>query len=517
MHSSRARLVASFGHVPDLPESSSSTVLRDRLGVAHVVRRTSSADVFATRRLKEGERVVKCDSRARVTAALGLEAWGYREDELLGADVAVLAAQPVRDAHPQHMRAVAESWRSACTPVLVRTATAGLVACVKYTQRDDDQGYQATFVEASELSAVFWLDAEGEHVYGNAAFRALVGRTSLPCAAADVLPHERPQASATGPQQVFVQRPHSASCSLWVTRHAATASGPVRWTVCRGPEGAASASVGLPRRAGAVVLERVVGTGISATVYAGRRGGDAQPVAVKVIDKRCTWLGPKGNSGAIDREVHLHRRCSAHPCVVALLEVVESEHEVWLVLELLSRTLKAHVVELEVLTRHHALSLLLPVADALQWMHAHELVHLDVKCENVLLTADGSSSKLCDFGVAAEAAPLARVLKEGVGTVFYCAPEIYACYEMGDDATFAGGPADVWSLAVCLYYCLTGDNDADLALWCKRDGAVADFLATQALLDPSTRALLSAVLCEAPTDRPAMAQLLARLRALGRD
>ena len=52
------------------------------------------------------------------------------------------------------------------------------------------------------------------------------------------------------------------------------------------------------------------------------------------------------------------------------------------------------------LSAEHIVSLLRPVAEALFIMHSRGVLHRDVKSANVLLTADGTSAKLADFGSA---------------------------------------------------------------------------------------------------------------------
>merc|ERR1739847_40406 len=112
---------------------------------------------------------------------------------------------------------------------------------------------------------------------------------------------------------------------------------------------------------------------------------------------------------------------------------------------------------------------------ALAYCHDHCVAHRDVKLDNILLnTTDDTTNalpcfKLCDFGVAvqkpAEEWALAT-LRDGVGSVLYAAPEIFACYDaMGEedaDVSYIGWPADVWSLGVCALVGSTGNQYMDV-------------------------------------------------------
>lgn len=90
------------------------------------------------------------------------------------------------------------------------------------------------------------------------------------------------------------------------------------------------------------------------------------------------------------------------------------------------------------------------IAGAVDFLHAHNIAHRDLKLENVLLTASGAS-KLCDFGLAHDYGEGARApLYDVCGSKSYVAPEVLL--EKGYD----GCVADVWSLGVCLFAMLTG-------------------------------------------------------------
>ena len=89
------------------------------------------------------------------------------------------------------------------------------------------------------------------------------------------------------------------------------------------------------------------------------------------------------------------------------------------------------------------------MVEGLVYLHSRNLVHRDVKPENVVV--DGSDvAKLCDFGMMGEHGKRAV---HGSGTTPYMAPELH----VAKGGIVADKAHDIWALAVSLYVLLTGD------------------------------------------------------------
>ena len=86
------------------------------------------------------------------------------------------------------------------------------------------------------------------------------------------------------------------------------------------------------------------------------------------------------------------------------------------------------------------------VASTLEYAHARNLIHRDIKPGNIMLLPDGTV-KVLDFGIAAIVAA-GQKAKTRIGTQEYMAPEHFAG---GADAR-----SDIYSLGATLYHCLTG-------------------------------------------------------------
>ena len=108
--------------------------------------------------------------------------------------------------------------------------------------------------------------------------------------------------------------------------------------------------------------------------------------------------------------------------------------------------------ELKVLPIGDAVAVTLVVADALRHAHEQNMIHRDIKPDNILLTRRGVV-KVADFGLAKAIDEDQSLTQSGVGmgTPLYMAPE------QARNAKHVGARSDVYALGATLYYFLTGD------------------------------------------------------------
>ncbi|HZD02620.1 MAG TPA: PASTA domain-containing protein [Actinomycetes bacterium] len=197
----------------------------------------------------------------------------------------------------------------------------------------------------------------------------------------------------------------------------------------------------LGRRRYAVVAR--IAQGGMATVYRAHDRQLDRAVAVKV--PRPEFARDRAFCEQFRREARAAARL-AHPNVVAVHDSGEERGLPWIVMEYVDgQTLRALLEARGRLDLETTAELLGEVADALDHAHRHGIAHLDVKPENVLITSD--SVKVADFGLA-RAAQGARD-HALAGTALYCAPEVLR-------GGAVDGHADVYSLGVVAYECLTG-------------------------------------------------------------
>jgi serine/threonine protein kinase len=125
--------------------------------------------------------------------------------------------------------------------------------------------------------------------------------------------------------------------------------------------------------------------------------------------------------------------------------------------------------DMAALCRNHPLALdrslyyLDQICDGLAYAHEHEVIHRDIKPQNLLLTADREIVKIADFGVAKIEATEGLITR--VGTDVYAAPEHHPLAQAGvfgtgslvSPVTQLTPAADVYSLAKTAYMLLTGE------------------------------------------------------------
>jgi ABC-type transport system substrate-binding protein len=140
-----------------------------------------------------------------------------------------------------------------------------------------------------------------------------------------------------------------------------------------------------------------------------------------------------------------------HPAIVPIYDAGGVAGQLYIAMRLVEGTdLKQLLAAEGPMDPERALSLLAPVADALDAAHERGLVHRDVKPSNVLVDERGHAY-LADFGLSRRLAegPGAQGAAGSLGTVDYVAPEQIR----GDELD---GRADLYSLGCLLYECLAG-------------------------------------------------------------
>ncbi|HEU5315312.1 MAG TPA: protein kinase [Chloroflexota bacterium] len=207
------------------------------------------------------------------------------------------------------------------------------------------------------------------------------------------------------------------------------------------------------------ILEQI-GRGGMGAVYRALQPGLEREVAIKVLPALAA--ADEEWRDRFRREARLVARLN-HPHILTVYDYGEEDGLPYLVCELVEGgTLEGKLIETgQPLPLHEAVSLLAPVADALDYAHRHGVLHRDVKPSNVLLTSDGVPI-LADFGVARMLDSVSSLGGEGgggtgtltepgllQGTPAYMAPE----HATGEPV---GQPADIYALAVVAYQLLTG-------------------------------------------------------------
>ncbi|MGH7702713.1 MAG: serine/threonine-protein kinase [Gemmatimonadales bacterium] len=198
---------------------------------------------------------------------------------------------------------------------------------------------------------------------------------------------------------------------------------------------------------GRYAVEREIGRGGASRVYLAQ-DPTGRPVALKVLHPELLV------SIAADRFLREIRLISSleHPHICPLIDSGEHEWLVFYVMPFLEGpTLSQHLTRTGRMPPDAILRLAGDLLSALGYAHEQQVVHRDVKPDNIVLTSNGAV--LLDFGIARAIAISAgdRLTRSGVavGTSSYMSPEQIAAQEIDHRS-------DLYSLGCVLFECLAG-------------------------------------------------------------
>jgi len=201
-------------------------------------------------------------------------------------------------------------------------------------------------------------------------------------------------------------------------------------------------------------MNGVLGSGAQATVYAGVSKKSQKKVAIKVLDAK--ELEDDELFDALRMEINILKQIR-HPYVVQLIEVVRDPERVYIIQECLGGgELFEQLLAKGPFKEDYALAIFAQVAIAVDHLHGLDVVHRDLKAENLVFAAKGSPIiKFIDFGGAST-----WTADEGltglVGTPQYVAPEVVTGYgEVNPTGEPYGKGCDLWSMGVLLYVMLS--------------------------------------------------------------
>ncbi|XP_025321197.1 serine/threonine-protein kinase SIK3 isoform X8 [Canis lupus baileyi] len=212
------------------------------------------------------------------------------------------------------------------------------------------------------------------------------------------------------------------------------------------PRPPAPASRGpVPARIGYYEIDRTIGKGNFAVVKRATHLVTKAKVAIKIIDK--TQLDEE-NLKKIFREVQIMKML-CHPHIIRLYQVMETERMIYLVTEYASGgEIFDHLVAHGRMAEKEARRKFKQIVAAVYFCHCRNIVHRDLKAENLLLDAN-LNIKIADFGFSNLFTP-GQPLKTWCGSPPYAAPELFEGKE------YDGPKVDIWSLGVVLYVLVCG-------------------------------------------------------------
>ncbi|XP_063229018.1 serine/threonine-protein kinase meng-po [Bacillus rossius redtenbacheri] len=195
---------------------------------------------------------------------------------------------------------------------------------------------------------------------------------------------------------------------------------------------------------------KVLGEGCFAQVLLARHRRSGTTVVLKAVHVELARLSD------FHREHHYSYHLSPHPAILSAYSVAfRTERSYVFAQEFaplgdLAGNVRAGGLG-EPACKHVARQL----SSALEFVHSQDLVHGDLKLENVLVfAADMSRVKLCDFGSTRRAGSLVSRTATGCAWQPFLPPEV--CDAVGGERYPCRAAADCWQLGIALQVCLTG-------------------------------------------------------------
>jgi len=164
-----------------------------------------------------------------------------------------------------------------------------------------------------------------------------------------------------------------------------------------------------------------IGEGTYGVVY---KAEDLETGSLVALKKVRLETEDEGVPSTAIREISILREVQ-HENIVNLIDVMSSSKKLYLVFEYLEQDLK-HLMDRrkQPLSGRVLKSYMFQMLSAVMFCHVHRIIHRDLKPQNLLISRDGTTIKLADFGLArAFQIPLHTYTHEVV-TLWYRAPEI---------------------------------------------------------------------------------------------
>ncbi|KAI9322123.1 kinase-like domain-containing protein, partial [Dichotomocladium elegans] len=205
----------------------------------------------------------------------------------------------------------------------------------------------------------------------------------------------------------------------------------------------------LPSRIGQYRLTRTLGSGAFGVVKEGVHRRTGEKVAIKLIRKEEIGHRP-GFYTEIEREIEILEELD-HGNIIKFKGVCQTEDHIAIVLEYVGGgELYSYLLHCGRFDEGHARLLFSQIVSGVQYMHRKNIVHRDLKMENILMV-DSRHLKIADFGLAKRFCPGNDMSQTRCGTALYAAPEQYLA-----NRVYASLPADIWSCGVILYTMVCG-------------------------------------------------------------
>eukprot|EP00831_Metopus_contortus_P077954 TRINITY_DN7442_c0_g2_i3.p1 TRINITY_DN7442_c0_g2~~TRINITY_DN7442_c0_g2_i3.p1 ORF type:complete len:396 (-),score=49.89 TRINITY_DN7442_c0_g2_i3:696-1883(-) len=247
---------------------------------------------------------------------------------------------------------------------------------------------------------------------------------------------------------------------------------------------------------------RFLGKGGFARCYEFQNLETKKIVAAKIVPKSA--LTKNRAKQKLMSEIRIHRALH-HPNVLAFEHFFEDSENVYILLELCqNQTLNELLRRRKRLTELEVQCYLVQLINGLKYLHAHRVIHRDLKLGNLFLT-DKMEEKVADFGLATKLEFEGDRKRTICGTPNYIAPEVI------DGKQGHSYEVDLWSTGVIIYTLLIGKppfETSDVKTTYRRIKMNAYSFPEHVTISEQAKNLISKILNLDPSKRPGLSEIL---------
>ncbi|KAF9005151.1 hypothetical protein BDQ17DRAFT_1353915 [Cyathus striatus] len=269
---------------------------------------------------------------------------------------------------------------------------------------------------------------------------------------------------------------------------------------------------------GDYTLSKTLGAGSMGKVKLATHNITGEKLAVKILPRVHPNPPPQTNGASesaaakqankdASKEIRTIREAALsmllyHPYICGMREMIVHQHHYYMVFEYVNGgQMLDYIISHGRLRERVARKFARQIGSALEYCHLNNVVHRDLKIENILISQTGNI-KIIDFGLSNLYDPISN-LSTFCGSLYFAAPELL------NAKVYTGPEVDVWSFGVVLYVLVCGkvpfDDQSMPALHAKIKRGLVEY---PVWLSAECKNLLSRMLVTNPANRAPLHEVM---------